>query len=37
MVDLNIPNFITIGLISVAGYAAFKFIFERMGYNTSWM
>lgn len=37
MVDFNIANFITIGLISVSSYALIKFIFEKMGYNPSWL
>lgn len=37
MVDLNIPNFITIGLISIVGYASLKFVLERAGYSTNWL
>lgn len=35
MVDLNIANFITIGLISVASFAALVWAFQMMGWNTA--
>lgn len=37
MVDLNIANFITIGLISVASFAALVWVFQMMGLNTAWL
>jgi len=37
MIDLNIANFITIALVSVAGYAALKWALEMLGVNTAWM
>ena len=37
MVDLNIGNVVTIGLISVAGYAAIKFGLKAAGVSVSWL
>lgn len=37
MIDLNIGNFITIALISVAAYAATKAICKAAGVSTSWL
>lgn len=37
MVDFNIANFITVGLISVSFYAALKFFLERIGMNVAWL
>jgi hypothetical protein len=37
MVDLNIANFITIGLISVASYAAILYAFQLLGINTKYL
>lgn len=37
MVDLNIANFITIGLISVASYAALVWAFQMLGLDTRWL
>ena len=37
MVDLNIVNFITIGLISVASYAAIVWAFQMLGLNTAYL
>lgn len=37
MVDINIGNFITIGLISVAAYAAAKYGLKMAGIEPSWL
>lgn len=37
MVDFNIANFVTVGLISVTSYAIIKFLFEKMGYAPGWL
>ena len=37
MVDLNIGNVVTIGLISVASYAAIKFALKATGMTVSWL
>lgn len=37
MVDLNLGNIVTIGLISVASYAAVKFTLTKLGYAPSWL
>ena len=37
MIDLNIANFISIALISVAGYAALKYALQMLGLDVSWM
>lgn len=37
MIDLNIANFITVGLISVASYALLKFLLEKMGISLAWL
>jgi hypothetical protein len=37
MVDLNIANFITVGLISVASFAAIVWAFTALGINTAWL
>lgn len=37
MIDLNIANFITIGLISVVGYAGLKMALQALGLDVSWM
>jgi hypothetical protein len=37
MVDLNIANFITIGLISVASYAALIWAFQMLGIDTKYL
>ena len=37
MVDLNITNFITVGLISVAAYAVIKIILQKLGYSPAWL
>jgi hypothetical protein len=37
MVDLNIANFITVGLISVASFAAIVWAFKALGLDTSWL
>ena len=31
MIDLNVPNIVTIALISVAGYALFSMVMAKMG------
>lgn len=37
MVDLNIANFVTIGLISVASYAMLVWAFQLLGLDTRWL
>lgn len=37
MIDLNIVNFITIGLMAVAFWALFKFGMNMAGLNFSWL
>lgn len=37
MVELNIANFITIGLISVLSYAAIMWLAKMFGINLSWL
>ena len=37
MVDLNVGNVVTIGLISVAAYAAIKFGLKAAGVSPSWL
>jgi hypothetical protein len=37
MVDLNIGNFITIGLIAVLFYAVLMFGAKALGVNLSWL
>lgn len=37
MVDLNIVNFLTIGLISTLFYALFKFAMNAAGLQVSWL
>ena len=37
MVDLNIGNIVTIGLISVGGYALAKWANKASGLNLSWL
>ena len=37
MISLNIGNIVTIGVISVAAYAAVKFGLKAAGVTTSWM
>lgn len=37
MVDLNIGNFVTIGLISIAAYAALKFGMKAAGVSVDWL
>ena len=37
MIDLNIGNALTIGLIAIAGYAALKFGLSLTGYSPSWL
>lgn len=37
MVDLNIANFITIGLISVSSYALIVWAFQMLGLNTAYL
>jgi hypothetical protein len=37
MVDINIGNVVTIGIISIASYAAVKFVLTKTGYAPSWM
>lgn len=37
MVDLNVGNVVTIGLISVAAYAAIKFGLKATGMSVSWL
>lgn len=37
MIDLNIVNFITIGAISVAFYAALKYALAAAGMSPSWL
>lgn len=37
MIDINIANFVTVGLISVASYALIKFLLEKMGITLAWL
>lgn len=37
MVDINIANFITIGLMSAASVAILKFLLTKFGFNVSWI
>jgi hypothetical protein len=37
MVSLNIGNIVTIGVISIASYAALKFGLKMAGVNASWL
>jgi hypothetical protein len=37
MVDINIANFITIGLISVIGYAGLKYLLTMLGFMPAWL
>ena len=37
MISLNIGNIVTIGVISVAAYAAVKFGAKMAGVNVSWL
>jgi hypothetical protein len=36
MIDINIVNFLTIGIISLAAWALFKWASAYFGINTSW-
>ena len=36
MIDINIVNFLTVGAISLAFWAAFKFLTQYFGINTNW-
>jgi len=37
MIDVNVPNAITIGLIAIAAYAVLKFGMKLTGYSVSWL
>lgn len=37
MIDLNIANIITVGLISVGGFAALVWLFQYFNLNTAWI
>jgi hypothetical protein len=37
MVDLNIPNFLTIGLVSMLAIAAVKWLMKMFGISVSWL
>jgi len=37
MIDLNIVNFITIGLIAILAYALVKFGANAIGFSPSWL
>lgn len=37
MIDLNIVNFITIGIIAVLFWAGFKYASAMVGFNPSWI
>ena len=37
MIDLNITNLVTIGLISVASYALIKAALKAAGVDVSWL
>jgi hypothetical protein len=37
MIDINIANFITVGLMSVLAYALVQFLLNKMGWSVSWL
>lgn len=37
MVELSLPNLITVGLISIAAFAVFKWGTNAVGIDTSWL
>lgn len=37
MIDFNIANFVSVGLISVAFYAALIFMLEKLGARPAWL
>lgn len=37
MISINIPNVLTIAIISIAAYAALKAGSRAIGFDTSWM
>lgn len=37
MISINVPNVITIGLVSIAAYAAFKAGSKALGFSPSWL
>jgi len=37
MIDINVPNVVTIGLIALVSYAAVKMATNAAGINVPWM
>jgi hypothetical protein len=37
MIDINVGNIVTIGLISIAAYAATKYALKATGMSVSWL
>jgi hypothetical protein len=37
MIDINLGNVVTIGLISIAAYAAAKYALKMTGMSVSWL
>lgn len=37
MLDLNLPNFLTVGVISIAAWAMFKYAMQLMGWQIAWI
>jgi hypothetical protein len=37
MLELNIPNFVTVGLISVAFFALLQFLMQQFNINIPWL
>lgn len=37
MISINVPNVVTIAVISIAAYAAFKAGTKLVGYDASWL
>ncbi len=37
MIDINVPNTVTIGLIALLAYAALKFGMKLTGYSVPWL
>ena len=37
MLDLNLVNFLTVGLISIASWAVFKYAMQLVGWNIAWI